>query len=452
MKGQYKRLVNMAATVLLLAVQAAIFSYFWYKYFNVGSSGFIQFRGKGNIAAIGIYMIFIIFFTSALDGYKMSYLKISEMCISHTIAIICANVVEYAELCIIRYSWAPVWTMLIMTAIELAVSYVWIYVIRRIYLAVYPPHNMIFIYGDRVQTELINKINARGDKYDIKESISISCGLDNIYERISGFESVIIGDIPAQLRNDLVKYCFANNIRAYITPKISDLIVGGSEEINLFDTPLLLSRNFGLSAEQLFLKRIMDILISLVLLILLSPFMLITAICIKCYDGGPVFYRQERFTRDRKIFKILKFRSMKIDSEADGARVTCKDDDRITPVGKVIRRIHFDEIPQLINILKGDMSLVGPRPEWKFTVEKYEKEIPEFAFRLKVKAGLTGYAQVYGKYNTTPYDKLKLDLTYIEKYSVILDIKIILMTVKAVLSKDNSEGVEKDQRTALKNE
>lgn len=176
--------------------------------------------------------------------------------------------------------------------------------------------------------------------------------------------------------------------------------------------------------------------------------MLLIAIAIKIYDGGPVFYKQPRLTRDNQIFMILKFRSMKIDSEEQGAQLAKKKDDRVTPVGRVIRRIHFDELPQIFNILKGDMSLVGPRPERPEIATLYGDIIPEFEYRLKVKAGLTGYAQVYGKYNTTPYDKLKLDLTYIETYSLKLDLKLLMLTFKILFQKENTEGLEVWQRTA----
>ena len=202
----------------------------------------------------------------------------------------------------------------------------------------------------------------------------------------------------------------------------------------------------------MFVKRAMDIVISFVGIILASPFMLIIALAIKLYDHGPVFYKQKRQTMGGREFDILKFRSMIVDSEQHGARLAKEHDDRITPVGKVIRRLHFDELPQLFNILKGDMAFVGPRPERKEITEEYTKEIPEFPFRLKVKAGLTGYAQVYGQYNTVPYDKLKLDLTYITNYSIWLDIKLIILTVKILFQKEKSEGVDDEQKTALKKE
>ena len=193
------------------------------------------------------------------------------------------------------------------------------------------------------------------------------------------------------------------------------------------------------------------IVFSLLLLIITSPFMLLTAICVKAYDRGPVLYKQVRCTQDGKEFKIIKFRSMRVDAERDGvARLASKNDDRITPIGKFIRKVRLDELPQLWNIFVGDMSFIGPRPERPEIIKQYMEEMPEFAYRLKVKAGLAGFAQVYGKYNTTPYDKLKLDLFYIENYSVWLDLKLMLLTLKILVTPDATEGVENNQITALK--
>ena len=262
------------------------------------------------------------------------------------------------------------------------------------------------------------------------------------------YNAVVLCDLPAEARNMIMKYCYQMSVRTYVTPKISDILFRSADDIHLFDTPLLLSRNQGPDIVQVFLKRAFDIIASILGIILASPFMLIIAICIKLYDRGPVLYKQARLTKDEREFMIYKFRSMRVDSEKDGARLAAKGDQRVTPIGKVIRNIHFDELPQLFNILKGDMSLVGPRPERKVIADQYTERIPEFPFRCKVKAGLTGYAQVYGKYNTTPYDKLKLDLTYIENYSLWLDLKIILLTFKILFQKESTEGVDVDQMTA----
>ena len=175
--------------------------------------------------------------------------------------------------------------------------------------------------------------------------------------------------------------------------------------------------------------------------------MLLTAIAIKIYDRGPVFYKQCRLTKDGKEFYVLKFRSMAVDAEQDGvARLsTGENDSRITPVGKVIRKTRIDELPQFINILKGEMSVVGPRPERPEIAREYEKELPEFSLRLQAKAGLTGYAQVYGKYNTSPYDKLQMDLMYLAKPSLWEDLRIMFATVKILFIPDSTEGIEEGQ-------
>ena len=303
---------------------------------------------------------------------------------------------------------------------------------------------LVIVYSYHSATSLVRKMSARDDRFIICEAVNIDQGYDYIKERIMAYDGAIICDIPGSLRNDILKYCYDNGKRTYVTPKVSDIIIRSGENLHVFDTPLLLCRNTGLTFEQKVLKRIVDILLSLIALVLTSPFMLITAIAIKAYDKGPVFYKQARVTKDGKVFDIIKFRSMIPNAEADGkSRPAVSDDERITPIGKVIRAIRFDEMPQIFNILKGDMSIVGPRPERVEHVEKYTKEMPEFAYRLKVKAGLTGYAQVYGKYNTTSYDKLKLDLFYIENYSLRTDIRLIFMTIKVLFMKESTEGFDK---------
>ena len=181
---------------------------------------------------------------------------------------------------------------------------------------------------------------------------------------------------------------------------------------------------------------------SLIGIVITIPIFLIVGICIKMTDGGPVIYQQTRLTKNGKKFQIYKFRTMVQNAEADGkARLASEDDPRILPIGRLLRATRLDELPQLFNIWKGEMSIVGPRPERPELAAEIEKEIPEFCYRLKMKAGLTGYAQVYGKYNTTSYDKLKLDLTYIRNYSLLLDLKLILMTPKIMMLKESTEGV-----------
>ena len=233
-----------------------------------------------------------------------------------------------------------------------------------------------------------------------------------------------------------------------MAPEITDILLRGADKLHSFDTPFLLLRNYGLSFEQRVIKRAMDVLISGFLLIIASPFMLLTALAIRMEDHGPALFKQERVTMDGRKFFIYKFRSMIVDAEKNGAQFSTKNDSRITKVGGFIRATRLDELPQLLNILKGDMSIVGPRPERQQYIEEFCQETPEFIYRLKVKAGLTGYAQIYGKYNTTPLDKLKLDLMYIETYSVFLDIRLIFLTLKIMFTKESTEGVEDGQNHA----
>ena len=297
------------------------------------------------------------------------------------------------------------------------------------------------VYGNRPPSALMDKLYTRVDRFVVCKSMNISVGLQQIEKNIGNYDGVVICDIPSQARNRLLKYCYNHSVRTYTIPKISDIIIRSAENLHLFDTPLLLSRNTGLNIEQRIVKRLMDIVCSMVVLVITSPVMLVTAFLIRFYDGGPVLFKQQRCTKDGVIFTIYKFRSMIVDAEKDGISMPAVEHDlRITPIGRIIRAARIDELPQLFNILKGDMSLVGPRPERIEHVRKYTEDIPEFPFRMKVKGGLTGYAQVYGKYNTTAYDKLKLDLMYIENYSLLLDIEILFKTVKILFIKDSTEG------------
>lgn len=279
----------------------------------------------------------------------------------------------------------------------------------------------------------------------------MSEGLEAIAEKAKNFEAVIIGDINARDRNDVLKYCYGNGIRAYVIPKISDIIMMGSDRIHIFDTPFLLEKGYSLSFDQRFWKRALDLVLAVPVFILTSPVMLLTTLMIKLDDGGSVLYKQIRCTQDGREFEMIKFRSMVENAESDGiAKLAQKDDCRITRIGKFIRATRIDELPQLYNIIVGDMSFVGPRPERPEIIRQYMEDMPEFKFRMRVKAGLTGFAQIYGKYNTIPYDKLKLDLFYIENYSVWIDIKLILMTVKILLKRESTEGVSEKQVTAVR--
>ena len=453
-REQYKRLIMFFASMLILLVQVAIFYYIWHRYYNYRSVIGALYWRRGNWALMGVYAFINFFFSKIYGAYKVGYLKVSDVIASQILAVLCCNGVTYVQLALIgrwRFS-AYLEPIIQMTIYDIAAVLIWVIFMRWIYVKIYPPRQLLLVYGDINPKALINKMTSRTDKYSIVDMINISEGYDAVIERISCYEAIVIGDIPSVYRNKFLKFCYAHSIRCYSIPKISDIMIKSSTTINLFDTELMLFRNRGLTAEQKLIKRISDIVFSLIILVVFSPILILVAVLIKVYDGGPIFYKQERLTYDHKVFMIYKFRSMKVDSEKTGAQLAKKDDDRITPVGHVIRALHIDELPQLFNILKGDMSMVGPRPERPQIAEEFKKAIPEFDSRLKVKAGLTGFAQVYGKYNTTPYDKLKLDLTYIENYSFVLDIKLMFLTFKILFQKENTEGVEKWQVTAATKE
>jgi exopolysaccharide biosynthesis polyprenyl glycosylphosphotransferase len=339
-----------------------------------------------------------------------------------------------------------------MMVAQIMVSGVWTFISHRLYKQFFPPKKLLFISGERPIDDILKKFETRRDKYNIVRCLYESEGRDKLEkEIINGYDGVVLWDIDAALRNKLMKFCYSKGIRIYMMPKIPDIMAQGSDLLHLFDTPILLIREYSMTVEQRLIKRLIDIVCSVILIVVTSPFMLITAIAIKLYDKGPILYKQVRCTRDMKEFKILKFRSMRTDAEKDGvARLAQKNDSRITPIGRFIRKVRIDELPQLFNILKGEMSFIGPRPERPEIIKQYMEDMPEFTFRTKVKAGLAGYAQVYGKYNTTPYDKLKLDLFYIENYSVWLDLKLMLLTLKILFTPDATEGVDENQTTAAK--
>lgn len=448
-----KRMIMFWSKMLIVALQTGLYGCLWYQHYK-DLMPFEYFR-RGNWAIVGLYAVFILVFSRAFGALKVGYLKTWDIMYSQFLTILCVNGVTYLQLSLINGDWKFLdnsGPMFFLCLLDFMLVLAWALFMRWIYAIIYPPHEMLLIYGQISPDVIIQKIESRKDKYHVKEKIPLLAGMDVVYAKILKYPAVLIGDIPVQERNQLIKYCFEQNIRCYGIPKITDIMIRHSESIDLFDTPLLLFRNNGLTYRQMFVKRTMDIAISLAGILLSSPVMLLIAAAVKCYDGGPVFYRQKRQTKDAREFEILKFRSMIVDSEKNGARLAKEHDNRITPVGRVIRRLHFDELPQLFNILKGDMAFVGPRPERKEITEEYQRAIPEFPYRLKVKAGLTGYAQVYGQYNTVPYDKLKLDLTYITNYSLWLDIKLMILTVRILFQKEKSEGVDDTQETALKKE
>ena len=441
---EFKSTVRKVEAVIELAVLAAIY-YGIFKFgYCTSDTPLLQGNSKYFLIIIYVLLNFILF--HYCDGFKFGHIKLSDVTISQWISVFIANFVTYFQICLIFNGMVTPMPMILITLIDFVAAFVLSYLFTAIYHAYCIPKRMIMIYGNDDAPTLKRKMDTRSDKYQIKRMMSCNeYSFDEITKAIPEYDAVVINDVDAKSRNDLLKFCYKNSIRTYSVPKLSDVIYSGSDDIVLFDTPLKLIRGRGLTPAQRFLKRTMDLVLCFIAMIPSSVIMLIIAAAIKIEDGGSVFYRQKRITKDNREFEILKFRSMIENAEADGKpHPATENDDRITHVGKVIRALRVDELPQLLNIIKGDMSIVGPRPERVEHCELYGQQIPEFEFRNKVKGGLTGYAQVYGKYNTTPLDKLKFDLMYIENYSLALDIKLILMTIRILFKKESTEGFEEN--------
>ena len=440
---KYKRLIKVIFSVVLIAILAGIYGMIWIGWYN--KIIWAPFFRRGNWMMIFIYAILLIFFMNTYGGFKVGFLKKGNLIYSQILAVLFTNIVTYFQITVQDKRFTTPVPLGVNIALSVVAILVWTLIFQWIYGLIFPPRRMLLISGDYSDYHLLEKMNAREDKYIISQIINYKEGMEKLIPQIDQYDGIIVGDMPSHERNLIIKYCYAKQIRTYSVPKISDILLRSSVDLNLFDSPLLLSRNTGLAIEQMFCKRLMAVVFSLLGLVISAPFFLLIAISIKLTDRGTVFYKQTRLTKDGKTFEIYKFRTMIQNAEKySGAVLASEHDPRILLVGRLLRATRLDELPQIFNILKGEMSIVGPRPERPELAAEIEKEIPEFSYRLKVKAGLTGYAQVYGKYNTTSYDKLKLDLTYIRNYSIFLDLKLIFMTPKIMLLKESTEGVKNE--------
>lgn len=455
-----KRLYTLASVLIGVMLQTVIVFFVWQGYYNSTSVIRKIFVFRGHYFVMFIYGAVLYLFNKGNGSLKVGYLKIVDLIFSQLVSNICANVVFYLELCLLAYGFPSPVRLLQAMLVQNVFNIVWVILITKGYQHSFPPHQVLLLFGKDSVKEFLPKLEQRRDKFTVCESIKIDVEkvkgnpklCEAIKEKMTHYNTVMFWDLPTIMRNEFLKFAYGKGIRIYVMPKISDIILTGSEQMHFFDSPLLLTRSNPLTFEERCVKRLVDIVFSFLLLILTSPIMLLAAIAIKLYDGGSVLYKQVRCTRGEKEFYIYKFRSMVEDAEKDGvARLATKKDSRVTPVGRFIRATRIDELPQLFNIFMGDMSFVGPRPERPEIIKKYTKEIPEFAYRTKVKAGLTGYAQIFGKYNTNPYDKLKLDLYYIEHYSFRMDLRLIIQTIKIVFVPESTEGIKEGSITAERN-
>ena len=397
-----------------------------------------------------IYCVLYMTYGRIYESFLISLVRITEMVYSQALALLMSVGILYLVLSLMERQLVAVMPMLGLFAAQLLISVLWSVCAHKWYFASFAPKRTAVIHDrGRDVGELIGTYGL-SKKFEVCRTATLEECLEGNFEVLEGMQTVFLCGISSHDRNLILKQCVEKGITVYVLPKIGDIIMSGAKQMHLFHLPFLRVGRYDPAPEYLFLKRLFDVVVSGCALIVLSPVMLLVAWAVR-RDGGPAFYRQCRLTKDGKRFDVLKFRSMRVDAEKDGkARLASANDDRITPVGHFIRKVRIDELPQLINILRGDMSIVGPRPERPEIAAEYEKELPEFSLRLQAKAGLTGYAQVYGKYNTTPYDKLQMDLMYIANPSFWEDLRIIFATIKILFLPESTEGVAEGQETAMK--
>ncbi len=434
-------------------INTGFFAIAWYLYYRE-KLFFEPFYAKGDVVVVLLYATMYVSFARLYGGFDLTVSTASELSYAQSVAAVITAFFTYIVIWLLQRAFPNVLPLLAVTGCVILFSLIWTRPLIALTNRWLPPRRTVLIYGN---------LEAMEDGKTIISEMPKRFSMDRVIHADNGFpairsvlekaepEAVMICGVASSVRNDIVKYCIERKIEAYVRPNIGDFLINGAKSMQLCSMPVMFCQRCSPAVWYLAVKRGADILLSLAALVALSPVMLVTAAAIKLYDGGPVLYKQIRLTKNRKKFHVYKFRSMRVDAEKDGvARLASQEDDRITPVGKIIRKLRVDELPQLLCILKGTMTIVGPRPERPEIAEAYEKEMPEFSLRLQAKAGLTGLAQVYGKYNTTPYNKLQMDLQYIGNMGIVTDLKIIFATIKVLFVPESTEGVAQGQTTAQK--
>ena len=452
-KEQRTDLYLLLVKALLVSVDTAFFAAAWYLFYS--EQLFVEtFYGKGHLFVIALFVVLYVSLAKLYGGFDLTTSSASELSYGHAVAAVITAFFTYIVLWLLQRTLPNVLPLLAVMAGMILASALWSGPAVRLTNRLLPPKRTVLIYAYSEAMEngqmIINNMPWR---FALVGQLAVDGDPARTLAELKAMnaEAVMICGVSSSVRNDIVKFCIAEKMEAYVRPNIGDYLINGAKTMQMCSLPVMLCQRCNPSVWYLVVKRGMDIVLSLAALVILSPLMLVTAAAIKLYDGGPVFYKQIRLTKDRKEFYVYKFRSMRVDAEKDGvARLASQGDDRITPVGKVIRSLRIDELPQLLCILMGTMTIVGPRPERPEIAEQYEKEMPEFALRLQAKAGLTGYAQVYGKYNTSPYNKLQMDLQYIGSMGLVTDLKIIFATIKVLFVPESTEGVAQGQTTARK--
>lgn len=446
-----KKNVTNTAKLILELWNSGIFAVVWILYYNPYT--FDTYIRLGGMLTILLYFVLYNTLCNVYKSFRFASSSIGETIFSQFICFGVSDLIFYVLCCLIHNQYVSVWIGAVAVVVQFAGTGFIAIQTKKYFVKAVPPRRTVLIYGETTgKDEAFVFAEHILGKYEHLFLISeVGCETEPVSvleERIATCDNVLLFEISSPVRVALLDYCVRQHKSVYFTPSLDDILLQGCTPKHLLDTPLM---KYDYTYHKgYYSKRLWDVLISLFILIVTSPILLVTAAAIKLEDGGPVFFRQDRCTKNARIFSILKFRSMVVDAEKDGVTPATSGDSRITRVGKIIRATRIDELPQLINVLKGDMSFVGPRPERVEHVEQYCKELPEFAYRMRVKGGLTGYAQIFGKYNTSAYDKLRLDMMYIENQSLLLDLKIVMLTFRTIFTPESTEGFTAEKSGQMK--
>ena len=395
------------------------------------------------------FVVVGLLFLSIYGKFDVGRRKSKPIIYSISLAVIFTDIVTYVQLMIMNTITPSIYALrfvsigaLIATmVVQVIIITIFAYAGNALFFRIHRPEKCFVVTSSQKDLdEIVRGIRKYKKQYKIEKIFDYKDR--DLLKKLEGADTVFLYNIPIIQRSEITNYCYRTKKNVYFNPEIEDIVEMSAEYYLLDDISMLNYNVTGLTMEQRIIKRSMDIILSLLMGIITSPIWLLSAAAIKAYDGGSVFFKQDRATINGNIFQVYKFRTMKEHVEN---RSVSEDDDRITPPGRILRKIRMDELPQLLNILKGDMSFVGPRPEMIENVEAYEEELPEFRYRLRVKAGLTGYAQISGKYNTTPKDKLMMDMMYIENYNVFKDIQLLFQTAIVLLKSDSTEAFKKQK-------
>lgn len=403
---------------------------------------------------VSTFCVVGLLFLQVYGKFDIGRRKSKPIIYSFVLATLCTDIITYLQLMIMRTNKPNIFEFRFYSIAALIVAYitqiiviiVFTYLANGLFFRIHPPERCCIITSSQ---EALNRITKVIDKYKKQYEISkiLDYHIKDWRDELIDIDTVFLYDVPNEIRSSIIDFCYAKKINIYFNPEISDVVEMNAQYYVLDDVSLLNANVKALTMEQRIMKRLLDLFLSVFLGVLSSPFLLLGAISVKLYDGGPVLFKQKRATIHGNVFEVYKLRTMKVNVENRSAE---KEDDRITLPGKFLRKTRIDELPQLFNIIKGDMSFVGPRPEMLENVKAYTEEMSEFKYRMRVKAGLTGYAQISGKYNTTPRDKLIMDMMYIEKFNILRDIQIILQTPVVLLKKDSTEGFKASEKSKYK--